>query len=53
MLEVGDTVPDFSHVCTERLCGFGDAGWLPFTEGVVGVSVDSAYCHQGAIRWLT
>lgn len=39
---------DFSPVCTEQLCGFRDADWLTFTEGVdvVGVSVDSAYSHR-------
>lgn len=39
---------DFSPVCTEQLCGFRDADWLTFTEGVdvVAISVDSAYSHQ-------
>lgn len=43
---------DFSPTCSTQLCEFRDAEFLSFTEGVdvVGISVDSAYCHQAFIE---
>jgi peroxiredoxin len=43
---------DFSPTCSTQLCEFRDAEFLSFTKGVdvVGISVDSAYCHQAFIE---